>query len=45
MLNTTNRLDPQLAFKYFGDWTHRIGKGELPFAKLPRPEGVERNVC
>src|SRR6202007_2038410 len=25
-------------------WTDRIAKGELPFAKPPRPQGVERNV-
>ena len=31
-------------FKYFGDWTDRIAKGELPHAKPPRPQGVERNV-
>ena len=31
-------------FKYFGDWTDRITKGELPFAKPPRPQGVERNI-
>ena len=30
--------------KYYGDWTDRIAKGELPFAKPPRPQGVERNV-
>jgi hypothetical protein len=29
---------------YFGDWTDRIAKGELPFAKPPRPQGVERNI-
>ena len=28
----------------FGDWTDRIEKGELPFAKPSRPAGVERNV-
>ena len=28
----------------FGDWTDRIAKGELPFAKPPRPTGVERNI-
>jgi hypothetical protein len=39
-----NRLDPQLAFQYFGDWTDRIAKGELPFAQSPRPQGVERNI-
>jgi hypothetical protein len=31
-------------FKYFGDWTDRVAKGELPHAKPPRPEGVERNI-
>ena len=32
------------AFANFGDWTDRIAKGELPFAKPPRPQGVERNI-
>ena len=31
-------------FKYFGDWTDRIAKGELPHAKPPRPQGIERNI-
>jgi hypothetical protein len=31
-------------FKYFADWTDRIAKGELPRAKPPRPQGVERNI-
>jgi len=31
-------------FQYLGDWTDRIAKGELPHAKPPRPEGVERNI-
>jgi hypothetical protein len=44
MVNTISRLDPQLAFQYFGDWTDRIAKGELPFAKPARPQGIERNV-
>jgi hypothetical protein len=44
MVNTASRLDPQLAFQYFGDWTDRIAKGELPFAQPPRPRGVERNI-
>ncbi len=44
MVNTINRLDPQLAFHYFGDWTDRIAKGELPFAQPPRPQGIERNI-
>ena len=31
-------------FKYFGEWTDRIAKGELPKAKPERPQGVERNI-
>jgi hypothetical protein len=30
--------------RYFADWTDRIAKGELPHAKAPRPQGVERNI-
>ena len=44
MVNTISQLDPQLAFQYFGEWTDRIAKGELPFTKPPRPQGIERNV-
>src|SRR5437588_392227 len=44
MVSTISRLDPQLAFQYFGDWTDRIAKGELPFAQPPRPQGIERNI-
>jgi hypothetical protein len=29
---------------YFADWTDRIAKGELPHAKPPRPQGLERNI-
>jgi len=32
------------ALENFGDWTDRIAKGELPFAKPSRPTGIERNV-
>jgi hypothetical protein len=42
-----DRLAKQLggvAFQYFGDWTDRIAKGELPKHKPQRPSGVERNV-
>jgi hypothetical protein len=42
-----NRLAGQLGgvpFKYFGDWTDRVAKGELPKSKPQRPQGVERNV-
>jgi len=31
-------------FKYFGDWTDRIAKGELPHTRPTRPAGVERNI-
>jgi hypothetical protein len=34
----------EMSFANFGDWTDRIAKGELPFAKPPRPQGVERNI-
>jgi len=43
----TNRLAGQFGgvpYKYFGDWTDRIAKGELPKNKPPRPQGIERNV-
>jgi hypothetical protein len=29
---------------YYADWTDRIAKGELPHAKPPRPQGLERNI-
>jgi len=31
-------------YGYLGDWTDRIAKGELPKAKPPRPQGIERNI-
>jgi hypothetical protein len=31
-------------YKYFGDWTDRVAKGELPHDKPERPQGVERNI-
>jgi len=43
----TNQLAGNFAavpYKYYGEWTDRIAKGELPFAKPQRPQGVERNV-
>jgi hypothetical protein len=33
-----------IPFHYFGDWTDRIAKGELPHAQPPRPQGVERDI-
>jgi hypothetical protein len=41
------RLAKQLGgvpFRYYGEWSDRVAKGELPKAKPPRPQGVERNV-
>jgi hypothetical protein len=43
----TNRLAGELGgvpYKYFGDWTDRVAKGELPKHQPPRPQGLERNV-
>src|SRR5262249_57498084 len=43
----TNGVGGQLGgapYKYFGDWTDRIAKGEVPKHKPSRPQGVERNV-
>ena len=43
----TNRIAGQLGgvpYKYFGEWTDRVAKGELPKSKPPRPQGVERNI-
>jgi hypothetical protein len=43
----TNRLAGQWAgvpYKYYGDWTDRIAKGDLPKDKPPRPQGIERNI-
>ena len=42
-----NRIAGQLGgvpFKYFGDWTDRVAKGELPKHKPQRPAGIERNI-
>jgi hypothetical protein len=43
MLGQLNGLG-EVAFANFADWTDRIAKGELPFAKPPRPQGEERNI-
>ncbi|HSK30673.1 MAG TPA: carboxypeptidase-like regulatory domain-containing protein, partial [Candidatus Limnocylindria bacterium] len=44
MFNTTVKNLGGAPIKYFADWTDRIAKGELPHAKPPRPQGVERNI-
>jgi hypothetical protein len=43
----TNRLAGQFGgvpYKYFGEWTDRVAKGELPKNKPSRPQSVERDV-
>jgi hypothetical protein len=43
----TNRIAGQLGgapYKYFGDWTDRVAKGEIPKNKPPRPSRLERNL-
>ncbi|HXJ03132.1 MAG TPA: carboxypeptidase-like regulatory domain-containing protein, partial [Micropepsaceae bacterium] len=44
MVQALGDLDGGRALGLFGDWTDRIKKGELPFAKPSRPTGIERNV-
>ncbi len=34
----------QASFKYYGEWTDRVARGELPRSKPSRPQGVERNI-
>ena len=43
----TGRLAGELGgvpYKYFGEWTERVAKGETPKNKPPRPQGLERNL-
>jgi hypothetical protein len=44
MFNTIVKDLGAAPLRYFADWTDRIAKGELPHAKPPRPQGVERNI-
>jgi len=44
MMQSIGDLEPARALANFGDWTDRVAKGELPFAKPPRPTGTERNI-
>jgi hypothetical protein len=37
MLNPLTQASAAVPFKYFGDWTDRVAKGELPHSKPPRP--------
>src|SRR5881296_3840312 len=43
MTRDITRLDTEIALKYFADWTDRVARGELPFAKPERPQGIEQN--
>ncbi len=44
MMDRVARQLGGVPLKYFGEWTDRIAKGELPKDKPQRPSGVERNV-
>ena len=44
MIARLNDLERDRALTDFAGWTDRIGKGELPFSKPERPQGVERNL-
>ena len=46
-LQMTNRIAKELGgvpYQYFGDWTERVARGELPKHKPQRPQGIERNI-
>ena len=44
MVNVAGRFDTHRVLSLWGDWTDRIAKGELPFDKPARPQGIERNI-
>ncbi len=44
MINTLAGQLGGVPFKYFGEWTERVAKGELPKTKPERPQGAERNI-
>jgi hypothetical protein len=44
MVTTLARTDSERMLKQFADWTDRVAMGEVPSARPPRPQGVERNV-
>jgi hypothetical protein len=44
MARDSSRVGNPQIFELFGDWTDRIAKGELPFSKPDRPQGMERNL-
>jgi streptogramin lyase len=44
MINQAGNRLGGAPFPYYAEWTDRVAKGELPFARPRRPEGPERNV-
>ena len=44
MMNGIGNFDTGRALANLADWTDRVKKGELPFAKPSRPAGMERNI-
>ncbi|HTF92435.1 MAG TPA: carboxypeptidase-like regulatory domain-containing protein [Verrucomicrobiae bacterium] len=44
MVTQIARFDAGRAVQLYADWTDRVAAGELPKAKPPRPQGVERNI-
>jgi hypothetical protein len=44
MTGNIGRMDAKHTLAMLADWTDRIAAGELPPAKPPRPQGLERNV-
>jgi hypothetical protein len=44
MVETIERFGTFRGAKMLADWTDRIAGGQLPAAKPPRPQGLERNV-
>jgi hypothetical protein len=44
MAVSLGRIGSDKALTLFADWTDRVEKGELPFEKPPRPQGLERNA-
>jgi hypothetical protein len=44
MMNQLAGPFASVPFRYYGEWTERIAKGELPKSKPSRPQGAERNI-
>ncbi len=44
MVNQLAGMLGSVPFRYFGDWTERVEKGDIPATRPKRPEGVERNI-